>query len=145
LKDQLRERDETVWNLQSEINISKMLNFGGNDDSTASSVNAEIASLKAKRVGKPSSGTTKPANPKVITPGMYAVNPKYIVPHCRDNRETPILVPKKKHVTLREPQSTTRITSKPDTAINQPNVSVPLSTRVKPASGASKPGPKSNA
>nr|GEY98489.1 uncharacterized mitochondrial protein AtMg00810-like [Tanacetum cinerariifolium] len=122
LKDQLRERDETVRNLQSEINISKLLNLGGNDDSTASSVNvqaletelcqlkdtitslriendalkvtnanvhrcykeltlantyvrnssdetikaqkAEIASLKAKRIGKPSSGTTKPANLK---------------------------------------------------------------------------------
>nr|GFC81492.1 hypothetical protein [Tanacetum cinerariifolium] len=44
-----------------------------------------------------------------------------------------------------EPQSTNRITSKPDTAIKQPNVSVPLSTGVKPASGASKLGPKSNA
>nr|GFD12316.1 hypothetical protein [Tanacetum cinerariifolium] len=67
------------------------------------------------------------------------------VPHHRDNRETPIPVPKKKHVTFKEPQSTTRITSKPDTSIKQPNVSVPLSTGVKPASGASKPGPKSNA
>nr|GFB05778.1 hypothetical protein [Tanacetum cinerariifolium] len=201
--DQLRERDETVRNLQSETNISKMLNLGGNDDSTASSVNVqaletelcqlkdtitslriendalkvtnanvhrcykeltlsntylrnssvetikaqkvEITSLKAMRVGKPSSGTTKPANPNVIAPGMYAVSPKYIVPHRRDNRETPIPVPKKKHVTFREPQSTTRITSKPDTAIKQPNVSVPLFIRVKPASGASKPGPKSNA
>nr|GFC72121.1 putative mitochondrial protein [Tanacetum cinerariifolium] len=37
---------------------------------------AEIASLKAKRVGKPSSGNTKPANLKVIALGMYAVNPK---------------------------------------------------------------------
>nr|GEX53648.1 hypothetical protein [Tanacetum cinerariifolium] len=106
LKDQLRERDVTVRNLQSEINIHKMLNLGGNDDSTTSSVNvqaletklcqkAEITSLKAKRVGKPSSGTTKPANPNVIAPRMYAVSPKYIVPHRRDNRETPILVPKK--------------------------------------------------
>nr|GFB30691.1 hypothetical protein [Tanacetum cinerariifolium] len=191
LKNQLRERDETVRNLQSEINISKMLNLGGNEDSTASSVNvqaletelcqlkdtitslriendalmvtnanvhrcykeltlsntylrnssvemikaqkaeitslkakrvgkpssgtrnssvetikaqkAEITSLKAKRVGKPSSGITKPANPNVIAPGMYAVSPKYIVSHCRDNRETPIPVPKKKHVTFREP------------------------------------------
>nr|GFA54559.1 Gag-Pol polyprotein [Tanacetum cinerariifolium] len=76
---------------------------------------------------------------------MYAVSPKYIVPHRRDNRETPIPVPKKKHVTCREPQSTTRITLKPDTAIKQPNVSVPLSTGVKPSSRASKPGPKSNA
>nr|GEV77020.1 uncharacterized mitochondrial protein AtMg00810-like [Tanacetum cinerariifolium] len=124
LEAQLRERDGTVQNLQSEINISKMLNLGGNDDSTASSVNvhaletelcqlkdtitslridndalkvtnanvhrcykeltlsntylrnssvetikaqkAKITSLKAKRVGNPSSGTTKPANPNVI-------------------------------------------------------------------------------
>nr|GFC12029.1 hypothetical protein [Tanacetum cinerariifolium] len=146
------ERDETVRNLQSETNISKMLNLGVNDDSTASSVNdqaletelcqlkeaitslriendalkvtnanvhrcykeltlsntylpqkAEITSLKAKRVGKPSSETAKPANPNVIAPGMYAVSPKYIVPHRRDSRETPIPVPKKKHVTFREP------------------------------------------
>nr|GFB55024.1 hypothetical protein [Tanacetum cinerariifolium] len=117
LKDQVWERDETVRNLQSEINISKMLNLGGNDDSTASSVNVQA----------------------------LETDPKYIVPHRRDNRETPIPVPKKKHVTFREPQSTTRITSKPDTAIKQPNVSVPLFTRVKPASRASKPGPKSNA
>nr|GFD08838.1 hypothetical protein [Tanacetum cinerariifolium] len=41
LKDQLRERDETVRNLQSETNISKMLNLGGNDDSTASNVNVQ--------------------------------------------------------------------------------------------------------
>nr|GFC44458.1 hypothetical protein [Tanacetum cinerariifolium] len=40
-QDQLRERDETVRNLQSEINICKMLNLGGNDDSTASSVNVQ--------------------------------------------------------------------------------------------------------
>nr|GFD41834.1 hypothetical protein [Tanacetum cinerariifolium] len=76
---------------------------------------------------------------------MYAVSPKYIVPHRRDNRETPISVHKKKHLTFREPQSTTRITSKLNTAIKQPNVSVPLFTGVKPASGASKPGPKCNA
>nr|GFC05626.1 copia protein [Tanacetum cinerariifolium] len=50
------------------------------------------------------SGTTKPANPNVIASGMYAVSPKYIVPYRRDNRETPIPVPKKKHVTFREPQ-----------------------------------------
>nr|GFC81875.1 hypothetical protein [Tanacetum cinerariifolium] len=99
---------------------------------------AEITSLKAKHVGKPSSGTTKPANPNVITSRMYAVSPKYIVPHHRDNRENPIPVPKKKHVTFREPQSTTRITLKPDTAIKQPNV-------MKPAFGASKLGPKSKA
>nr|GFB31382.1 integrase, catalytic region, zinc finger, CCHC-type, peptidase aspartic, catalytic [Tanacetum cinerariifolium] len=147
LKAQLRERDETVRNLQSEINIYKMLNLGENDALKVTNANvhrcykeltlsntylrnssvetikaqkAEITSLKAKHVGKPSSGTTKLANPNVIAPGMYAVSPKYIVPHRRDNKETPIPVPKKKHVTFREPQSTTRITSKLDTGIKQP-------------------------
>nr|GEY19184.1 hypothetical protein [Tanacetum cinerariifolium] len=40
---------------------------------------AEIATLNAKTVGSQTSGTTKPANPKVIAPRMYAISPKYIV------------------------------------------------------------------
>nr|GEY72878.1 hypothetical protein [Tanacetum cinerariifolium] len=125
--DQLRERDETVRNLQSKINISKMLNLGSNDDSTASSVNVqaletELCQLKDTITSlRIENDALKPANPNVIAPRMYVVSPKYIVPHRRDNRETPIPVPKKKHVTFREPQSTTRITLKPDTAIKQPN------------------------
>nr|GEZ69244.1 hypothetical protein [Tanacetum cinerariifolium] len=55
-----------------------MLNLGGNDDSTASSVN--VQALESE-LCKPSSGTTKPANPNINAPGMYAVSPKYIVPH----------------------------------------------------------------
>nr|GFB51899.1 hypothetical protein [Tanacetum cinerariifolium] len=37
---------------------------------------AEISILNAKTVGNKTSGTTKPANPKVITLGMYAISPK---------------------------------------------------------------------
>nr|GFB08036.1 ribonuclease H-like domain-containing protein [Tanacetum cinerariifolium] len=46
---------------------------------------AEITSLKAKRVGKPSSGTTKPANPNVIAPRMYTVSPKCLNFDSYDN------------------------------------------------------------
>nr|GEY61678.1 reverse transcriptase domain-containing protein [Tanacetum cinerariifolium] len=55
---------------------------------------AKIATLNAKTVGNKTSGTTKPANPKVIAPRMYAISPKYIVPQRRTNRETPIPFPK---------------------------------------------------
>nr|GFB51136.1 copia protein [Tanacetum cinerariifolium] len=150
LESELCQLKDTITSLRIENDALKELTLAhtylrNSSVETIKAQKAEIASLKAKRVGKPSSGTTKPANPKDIAPRMYTVNPKYIVPHRRDNRENPIPVPKKKHVTFREPQSTTRITSKPDTAIKQPNVSVPLSTGVKPASRASKPEPKSNA
>nr|GEX48049.1 hypothetical protein [Tanacetum cinerariifolium] len=37
---------------------------------------AEITTLNAKTVGNKTSGTTKPANPKVIAPGMYTISPK---------------------------------------------------------------------
>nr|GEX67803.1 hypothetical protein [Tanacetum cinerariifolium] len=37
---------------------------------------AEIATLNAKTVSNKTSGTTKPANPKVIASGMYAISPK---------------------------------------------------------------------
>nr|GFB91662.1 hypothetical protein [Tanacetum cinerariifolium] len=37
---------------------------------------AEIATLNAKTVGNKTRGNTKPANPKVIAPGLYAISPK---------------------------------------------------------------------
>nr|GFD33471.1 hypothetical protein [Tanacetum cinerariifolium] len=106
LKDQLRERDETVRNLQSEINISKMLKLGGNDNSTDSSINVQALEAELCQL-------------------------KDTITSLRIENDAL--------------KSTTRISSKPDTAVNQPNVSVPLSTGVKPASRASKPKPKSNA
>nr|GEZ36892.1 hypothetical protein [Tanacetum cinerariifolium] len=75
---------------------------------------AEIATLNAKTVGNKTCETTKPANPKVIAPGMYAISPKYIVPQRRTNRETPIPLPKKKQVTFQEtPKPSPRFTKKP--------------------------------
>nr|GEU47949.1 hypothetical protein [Tanacetum cinerariifolium] len=91
---------------------------------------AKIATLNAKTVGNKTSGTTKPANPKVIAPGMYAISPKYIVPQRRTYRETPIPLPKKKQVTFQEtPKPLPRFTKKPVAPLlKKPNVNVPLST-----------------
>nr|GEZ14786.1 hypothetical protein [Tanacetum cinerariifolium] len=107
---------------------------------------AEIATLNAKTVGNKTSGTTKPANPKVIAPGMYAINSKYIVPQRRTNRETPILLPKKKQVTFQEtPKPSPRFIKKPVAPLlKKPKVNVPLSTGIKSATEASKPTTKSN-
>nr|GEV15463.1 hypothetical protein [Tanacetum cinerariifolium] len=85
---------------------------------------AEIATLNAKTVGNKTSGTTKLENPKVIAPGMYAISPKYI--------ETPKPSP--------------RFIKKPVAPLlKKPNVNIPLSTRIKSATGANKPAIKSNA
>nr|GEX83071.1 hypothetical protein [Tanacetum cinerariifolium] len=108
---------------------------------------AKIATLNAKTVGNKTSGTTKPANPKVIAPRMYAISPKYIVPQRRINRETPIPFPKKKQVTFQEtPKPSPRFTKKPVAPLlKKPNFNVPLSTGIKSATRASKPVSKSNA
>nr|GFC95823.1 hypothetical protein [Tanacetum cinerariifolium] len=108
---------------------------------------AKIATLNAKTVGNKTSGTTKPANPKVIAPGMYVISPKYIVPQRRTNRETLILLPKKKQVTFQEtPKPSPRFTKKPVAPLlKKPNVNVPLSIGIKSATEASKLASKSNA
>nr|GEX44074.1 reverse transcriptase domain-containing protein [Tanacetum cinerariifolium] len=108
---------------------------------------AKIATLNAKTVGNKTSGTTKPANPKVIASRMYAISPKYIVPQRRTNRETLILLPKKKQVTFQEtPKPSPRFTKKPVAPLlKKPNVNVPLSSGIKSATRASKPASKSNA
>nr|GEX54477.1 hypothetical protein [Tanacetum cinerariifolium] len=108
---------------------------------------AEIATLIAKTVDNKSSGTTKPANPKVIALGIYAISPKYIVPQRRTNRETPIHLPKKKQVTFQETHKPSpRFIKKPVAPLlKKPNVNVPLFTGIKSATRASKPPYKSNA
>nr|GEZ41282.1 hypothetical protein [Tanacetum cinerariifolium] len=107
----------------------------------------EIATLNAKTVGNKTSGTTKPANPKVITPRMYAISPKYIFSQRRTNRETPIPLPKKKQVTFQEtPKPSPRFTKKlVAPLLKKRNINVPLSTGIKSTTGASKPASKSNA
>nr|GFC02328.1 hypothetical protein [Tanacetum cinerariifolium] len=108
---------------------------------------AKIATLNAKTVGNKTSGTTKPANPKVIALRMYAISPKNIVPQRRTNRETPIPFPKKKQVAFpKTPKLSPRFTKKPVAPLlKKPNVNVPLSTGIKSATGASKPASKSTA
>ena len=101
---------------------------------------AEIAKFKPS-----SSGPRSTVTPKVLAPGMYAINTKYIVPPKRDNWVKPTPLPKKKQVTFEAPP---RPSPKPtQTTLVQPNkkpnVCVPLSTGIKPTSGASKPVRKS--
>nr|GFC09620.1 hypothetical protein [Tanacetum cinerariifolium] len=95
-----------IRNLQAQNDIMSLLNVGSTDDScnkqafetemtqlkdTVTSLKiqndgedsctkAEIATLNAKTVGNKTSGTIKPANPKVIAPGMYAISPKILEP-----------------------------------------------------------------
>nr|GEV02435.1 hypothetical protein [Tanacetum cinerariifolium] len=169
----LQGRDDSIRNLQAQNDIMSLLNVGSTDDSCnkqaleteltqlkdivtslkiqndgeIAAQKAKIATLNAKTVGNKTSGTTKPANPKVIAPGMYVISPKYIVPQRRTNRETLILLPKKKQVTFQEtPKPSPRFTKKPVAPLlKKPNVNVPLSIGIKSATEASKLASKSNA
>ncbi|GJR74398.1 hypothetical protein Tco_0086763 [Tanacetum coccineum] len=82
--------------------------------------------------------------PKVLAPGMYNLGSKYIPPPKRANWVKPTPVPKKKQVTFSEPpRPSLKPTQKPVVHPNkQTNVCVPMSTGVKPTSGASKTVPK---
>nr|GFC87015.1 hypothetical protein [Tanacetum cinerariifolium] len=107
----------------------------------------KIAKLKAKDVGNKSSGATTPTNPKVLAPGMYAIGPKYIIPHRKTNRETPIPMSRKNRVTFKEPpKPSPRVTKKPVAPqVKKANVAVHLSTGIKSATGASKIASKNHA
>nr|GFB83654.1 hypothetical protein [Tanacetum cinerariifolium] len=140
LKDQLQGKDETIRNLQAQHDIVSLLIVGPTDGRKAleteltqlkdtitairiqndgfkvtnATQKTKIIKLKAKDVGNKSSGTTTPTNPKVLAPGMYAKGPKYIILHRRTNRETPIPMSRKKHVTFKEPpKPSPRVTKKP--------------------------------
>nr|GFA79318.1 hypothetical protein [Tanacetum cinerariifolium] len=114
---------------------------------TKATQKTEIAKLKAKDVGNKSSGTTTPTNPKVLAPGMYAIGPKYIILHRRTNRETPIPMSRKKHVTFKEPPKPSPRVAKKLVApqVKKANVYVHLSIGIKSATGASKTASKNNA
>ncbi|GJW55315.1 retrovirus-related pol polyprotein from transposon TNT 1-94 [Tanacetum coccineum] len=75
---------------------------------------------------------------------MYNLGSKYIPPPKRANWVKPTPVPKKKQVTFSEPpRPSLKPTQKPVVHPNkQTNVCVPMSTGVKPTSGASKTVPK---
>ncbi|GKF51478.1 hypothetical protein Tco_0147945, partial [Tanacetum coccineum] len=100
--------------------------------------------LKAQVTGKTSSGPSTSETPKVLAPGMYNLGSKYIPPPKRANWVKPTPLPKKRQVTFSEPpKPSLKPTQKPVVHPNkQTNVCVPMSTGVKPTSGASKPVPK---
>ncbi|GJW74906.1 hypothetical protein Tco_0134276 [Tanacetum coccineum] len=198
LRNQLQGKDDTIRNLETQINITRMLNVGSTEGScdqqaletdriqlqdmitslriqldglkvenvslkrrydelsqanthsrTAyteklSALTADNTKLKAQATGKMSSGPSTSETPKVLAPGMYNLGSKYIPPPKRANWVKPTPVPKKKHVTFREPpRPSLKPTQKPVVQPNkQTNVCVPMSTGVKPTSGASKTVPK---
>ncbi|GJU70691.1 uncharacterized mitochondrial protein-like protein [Tanacetum coccineum] len=147
LRKQLQGKDDTIRNLETQINITRMLNVGSTEDG----LKVENVSLKRRydelsqanthsRTAGPSTSET----PKVLAPGMYNLGSKYIPPPKRANWVKPTPVPKKKQVTFSEPpRPSLKPTQKPVVHPNkQTNVCVPMSTGVKPTSGASKTVPK---
>ncbi|GKE44119.1 hypothetical protein Tco_1471403 [Tanacetum coccineum] len=81
-----------------------------------------------------------------MSPGMYAISPKYIPPQRRVNKDIPTPLHKKQQVTFQEtPRLSNRPTQKPPVQQNKKtNVLVNLSTRTKPATESCKPMPKSH-
>ncbi|GJX98605.1 retrovirus-related pol polyprotein from transposon TNT 1-94 [Tanacetum coccineum] len=88
LKDQLQGKDDTIRNLQTQINITRMLNVGStpsapqcllliqNDGFKITALTAENAKLKTELISKIGSGSIACEKPKVLAPGMYAISPK---------------------------------------------------------------------
>ncbi|GJS56357.1 retrovirus-related pol polyprotein from transposon TNT 1-94 [Tanacetum coccineum] len=109
-----------------------------------SALTSENTKLKALVHGKTSSGPSTSETPKVLAPGMYNLGSKYIPPPKRANWVKSTQLPKTKQVTFIEPpKPSLKPTPKPEVHHNkQTNVCVPLSTGVKPTSGANKPVPK---
>ncbi|GJY67964.1 retrovirus-related pol polyprotein from transposon TNT 1-94 [Tanacetum coccineum] len=103
LKDQLQGKDDTIRNLQTQINITRMLNVGS---IIIHALTAENAKLKTELSGKKSSGSTASEKPKVLASGMYTNSSKYVPPPKRANWVKPTPLPKKKQVTFQEPPRT---------------------------------------
>ncbi|GJV24161.1 hypothetical protein Tco_1376856 [Tanacetum coccineum] len=198
LRQQLQGKDDTIRNLDAQINIMKVLNVGTTEGScdqqaletdriqlkdTITSLRIQLDGLKVENVslkrrydelskanthsrtayteklsalttqhtklqaqvtGKTSSGPSTSETPKVLAPGMYNLGSKYIPPPKRANWVKPTPLPKKRQVTFSEPpRPSLKPTQKPVVHPNkQTNVCVPMSTGVKPTSGASKTVPK---
>ncbi|GJT87804.1 hypothetical protein Tco_1069521 [Tanacetum coccineum] len=119
LRKQLQGKDDTIRNLETQINITRMLNvvFGSlcyptndYDDVGKLKAKADIVALtnkhtklQAQVTGKTSSGPSTSETPKVLAPGMYNLGSKYIPPPKRANWDKPTPLPKKKQVTFVEP------------------------------------------
>ncbi|GJY43388.1 hypothetical protein Tco_0431601 [Tanacetum coccineum] len=105
------------------------------DTSDKVSMIAILTDLQTQLDGHAKTGTS---------PGMYNLGSKYIPPPKRANWVKPTPLPKKRQVTFSvPPKPSLKLTQKPVVHPNkQTNVCVPMSTRVKPTSGASKTVPK---
>ncbi|GJW77176.1 hypothetical protein Tco_0138858 [Tanacetum coccineum] len=138
LRQQLQGKDDTIRNLDAQINIMKVLNVGTTEGRKLSSkrrydelskanthsrtayteklsaLTSENTKLKALVHGKTSSGPSTSEKPKVLASGMYTNSSKYIPPPKRANWVKPTPLPKKKQVTFQEPPRTSnRPTQKP--------------------------------
>nr|GEW81701.1 retrovirus-related Pol polyprotein from transposon TNT 1-94 [Tanacetum cinerariifolium] len=82
----------------------------------------DLYKSKAESNSNVSNGTTVPEKPKVLVPGLYAMTPKYVPPQKRNNSEVNTPLPRKEKVC----------------SVKQPNVSVNLSTGIKPVTKTSK-------
>ncbi|GJT49356.1 retrovirus-related pol polyprotein from transposon TNT 1-94 [Tanacetum coccineum] len=160
LRKQLQGKDDTIRNLETQINITRMLNVGSTEGSCdqqaletdriqlqdmITSLRIQLDGLKVENVSlKRRSGPSTSEKPKVLASGMYTNSSKYIPPPKRANWVKPTPLPKKKQVTFQEPPRTSnRPTQKPPVQQNKkPNVPVHVSTRTKPATESRKPMPK---
>nr|GEZ97875.1 hypothetical protein [Tanacetum cinerariifolium] len=142
LKDQLQERDETIRNLESQFNISRMSKIGspvGSLDKNAleteiTQLKDNITSLRIQNDGyKIEIANHTRRYLELSKKRMYAISSEYITPPRREDWAPP--TPRKKHVTFQEPlRVSTTHTKQP--AINnhkQPNVNVIVSTGLTPA------------
>nr|GFC57624.1 hypothetical protein [Tanacetum cinerariifolium] len=142
-----------IWNLQAQNDIVNLLNVGPTDG--RKSLETELTQLKdtiiALRIQnerlKVTNATQKTKIAKLKAKDVGNKSPMYIVPHRRTNRETPIPMSKKKHVTFKEPpKPSPRVTKKPVAPqIKKANVAVHLSTGIKSAIGTSKTASKNHA
>ncbi|GJR60006.1 retrovirus-related pol polyprotein from transposon TNT 1-94 [Tanacetum coccineum] len=109
-----------------------------------SALTTQHTKLQAQVTGTTSSGPSTSKTPKVLAPGMYNLGSKYIPPPKRANWVKPTPLPKKRQVTFSETsRPSLKPTQNPVVHHNkQTNVCVPMSTGVKPTSGASKTMPK---
>ncbi|GJU96583.1 integrase, catalytic region, zinc finger, CCHC-type containing protein [Tanacetum coccineum] len=127
---------DTITSLRIQLDGLKVENL--------SALTTQHTKLQAQVTGKTSSGPSTSETPKVLAPGMYNLGSKYIPPPKRANWVKTTPLPKKKQVTFSEPpKPSLKPTQKPVVHPNkQTNVCVPMSTGVKPTSGASKTVPK---